>query len=51
MPILTNGKKGLFNTVIRRLHRNLFNLCRVPGMQIVKDISLVKRNKGKELTG
>lgn len=51
MLIFKSGNKDLYNIVIKRFHRKLFFYDSVPGMQIVKDISLVKKNKGKNLKG
>jgi hypothetical protein len=37
--------------VIKKYSRKHVPLFRLPGMQIVKDIALVKKNKGQNLKG
>ncbi len=49
--ISINGNKDFFNIVIKKYLRTSLLNYRMPGMQIVKDITLVKKNKGKELKG
>ena len=51
MMIQQDGKKDSFNTVIKSSQSKFFNNSSPPGMQVVKDIALVKKNKGKELKG
>ena len=49
--IFKYGNKGFSIIVIKKYNRKNAPLFRLPGMQIVKDIALVKKNKGQNLKG